>query len=435
MGPAGPTDPASTASTRTAQAGRAVAGILDQGFVSLANFALGIVVARLVSADDFGAFSVAFAVYLVALNVARMLGTQPLLIRLSAESAAEYAQGAAEATGACVVIGVASGVVSAGLGMALGGPVGTALVPLGLVLPSLLLQDAWRFTLFGMRRGRIAVVNDALWVAVLGVSVVVLERLRLDTVSSLILAWGLGASVSAVAGVVQTHVVPAVRSSRGWLWRHRDISIGFLGSELTQMASSQLVLLLVGAIAGLAVLGSLRAAQLLLGPFNVISVGISLVALPEATRLLSRPPAFRRFTLLVGAGLTALGVAWSAVVLLIPDRLGSTLLGASWDGAKTVLLPTAITMLAPLVTGGTRIALRAMGAALRTFRASLGQAIAAILLGTGGAVAAAGPGAAWGLAAGAAISAGLWWYEGRRATGSWFAQRDEASPALVVPEA
>src|SRR5256885_8974282 len=50
-------------------AGRAALGVSDQAFVSLVNFALGVTVARLVSPTDFGAFGVAFAVYLVALNI------------------------------------------------------------------------------------------------------------------------------------------------------------------------------------------------------------------------------------------------------------------------------------------------------------------------------------------------------------------------------
>ena len=65
-------------------AGRAGWGLIDQVFSSLTNFALGIVVARTVPIAEFGAFSLAFAAYLLAVNMTRAFPMQPLAIRYSA---------------------------------------------------------------------------------------------------------------------------------------------------------------------------------------------------------------------------------------------------------------------------------------------------------------------------------------------------------------
>src|SRR5947207_15344131 len=86
-------------------AGRAALGVSDQAFVSLVNFALGVTVARLVSPTDFGAFGVAFAVYLVALNIARGFATQPRPIRVGNREAGEVRPGSGRAVGLAAVRG------------------------------------------------------------------------------------------------------------------------------------------------------------------------------------------------------------------------------------------------------------------------------------------------------------------------------------------
>ena len=51
-----------------------------------------------------------------------------------------------------LALGAVAGVVSLVVGLALGGGVGRALVALGVVLPGLLVQDAWRYVFFAAGR-------------------------------------------------------------------------------------------------------------------------------------------------------------------------------------------------------------------------------------------------------------------------------------------
>lgn len=48
-------------------------------------------------------------------------------------------------------------------GLLVGGDLGHAFVALAVVLPAVLLQDAWRFAFFAAGDGRKAFVNDAVW--------------------------------------------------------------------------------------------------------------------------------------------------------------------------------------------------------------------------------------------------------------------------------
>ena len=61
-------------------------GVGDQALSSLTNFFMGILVARTVSPDDFGAFSLAFGAYVLALVVSRGLTGEPLVVRHSHDS-------------------------------------------------------------------------------------------------------------------------------------------------------------------------------------------------------------------------------------------------------------------------------------------------------------------------------------------------------------
>ncbi len=56
-------------------------GLGDQMVSSLTNVALTIMVARSVSADEFGTFSLLLATYLVCVTLVRGLTSEPLLVR------------------------------------------------------------------------------------------------------------------------------------------------------------------------------------------------------------------------------------------------------------------------------------------------------------------------------------------------------------------
>ena len=135
----------------------------DQALSSLTNFGLAVGVANQVGTTDFGAFSIAFAVYLVALTISRAVSTDPLLIRYSARDTHAWRVGTARATGMALVVGVGAGGIAILAGVIVGGSLGAALVVLGIGLPALLVQDAWRYAFFATKRGRAAFLNDLAW--------------------------------------------------------------------------------------------------------------------------------------------------------------------------------------------------------------------------------------------------------------------------------
>lgn len=358
------------------------------------------VVARSVGAAEFGAFSVAFLVFSFLVGLCRASVTDPLIVRFSGVDAAALSEAGRRAAGASLVIGIAGGVLSAAAATVAGGSLRSALLALAVVLPGLLVQDAWRQMFFAAGRPKAAAVNDAVWAvsqAVLLGAVLVLDQ---ATIFPLTLAWGGAAAVAAVVGAVQAGGAPRPRSWLEWLLEHRDLNGQLAVAYSVNMGAVHLTMTLVGLIGGLAAVGALRAAQVLLGPLQVLFPGLRSFALP----LLSRRVALRRSALLRPAAVLSVvaggaAVAWIGLLLLVPDRWGRALLGDSWSLAREVLPAVGATTVLVGAAFGATLVLRAMSRSRSLLTANLVQAPLILGLGCLGAYVDGARGAALGLAA------------------------------------
>jgi O-antigen/teichoic acid export membrane protein len=388
-------------------------GVADQALSSLTNFALGVAVARSVSAVDFGAYAIVFSIYLVALNVTRHLSVQPIAIRYATADAAGWRSATAASMGLVVVLSVAIGLAFLAAGAVSGGVVGGALIALGLTLTGLLMQDAWRLAFFAAGRGAAAFVNDAVWTLVLFPGFLVLGALGLhSSLFAILLLWGISGCVAAVVGVVQSRVTPDVTRARAWWREHRDIGPRYLAAELLPLVAAQGVVFVLGLVAGLAAAGSLRAAQLMLGPLNILTMSVYFVVVPMAARIYAERPSRLRGT---AAGVSLLTVGATLVltmaVLVFPEALGPLLLGESWPGAELVFVPVAVAAVGRTLGLGPRTGLLAMAQARRTLRLTSVESVLAVVAGSAGAVLAAASGAAWALAVVSVAMAVAWWRE------------------------
>ncbi len=411
-----PEAPGPTGSALRGRLGRLAAragwGVADQALSSLTNFAVGIYVARSLGPRGLGAFSLAFATYLIALNASRGLATDPLVVRYSGAEPAAWRQAAARATGVATTVGIAAGAASVAVGMLLSGQTGAAFVALGVMLPGLMLQDSWRYAFFSAGRGGQAFANDLVWAIALFPLMAAVAASGHAEVQWFVLAWGVSATVAALAGGVQARLVPHLSAAAGWLRQHRDLAPRYLGENLSFSAATQLRFYGLSAVAGLAAVGALRAAELLLGPLNVVIIGIGLIGVPEGARIVRR--SLRHlwpFCLVLGTLQGATAVVWGLALLLLPDGLGVRILGPSWQPASALLLPVTLTVALTGFWVGAWTGLRALGVARRSLRAqAFGSAayLAGALLGAWLADAA---GAAWGGAAGTAVATGIWWWQ------------------------
>ncbi len=390
-------------------AGRVSWGLGDQAMSSLTNFAVGVVVARSLSASEFGGFSLAWVTYALVLNVARGLATDPLVVRFSGDPDDRWRDAVRRSTGTAVVVGLAAGLVSCAVGLLVRGTVGSALIALGIVMPALMVQDAWRFAFFAAGHGRKAFVNDSVWALALipGLTVAVMHQ----NVFAFVIAWGGAGTVAAAVGCWQARIVPYPHAITSWLRQHSDLGFRYLVENISQSGAAQIRMYGLGAVAGLAAVGTVRGGELLVGPFLALLMGLNMVAVPEAARVLRESP--RRLPALC---LALGGVQWLAalcwglgLLLVLPDSVGAYLLGGIWPSAATLIVPASLSVMNAGLSAGASSGLRALGAARLSLRTQLIASAAYATFGVVGAWLGGAIGSSWGVVAATLLGTVLWW--------------------------
>jgi O-antigen/teichoic acid export membrane protein len=390
-------------------------GLADQAVSSLTNFAVGIYVARSLGVTAFGIFSVAWVTYSLVLNVSRGLATDPLVVRFSGVPVDSWREAVARSSGTALCVGVATGAASMLTGIGLGGQVGAAFAALGVVLPGLMLQDSWRYAFFAAGQGRKAFANDAVWAAALVPAM--MWAAQGGALVGFVLAWGLSGAVAAGYGCVQAGVMPRPSVVFGWLRQQRDLGLRYLVENVSISGASQLRMYGLGTIAGLAAVGTVRGAELLMGPFLAVLMGLSLVTVAEAARVLRRSP--RRlwpFCLLLGGGQAVAALLWGlALLFLLSGDIGRLVLGDVWQSASTLIVPATLAVTGASFSTGAAAGLRALGAARRSLRSQLFASAAYVGGGLAGAALGGALGSAWGVAAATTSASVVWWIQLHRA--------------------
>lgn len=394
---------------RSAQA-RLGWGVADQAVSSITNLVLGIVVARSLDAASFGAFGLTWVTYGVILNVSRGLATDPLTVRHSGHPDDRWRIATRRAASTATALGLGVGILCVVIGLAIGGLVGSASVALGLMLPGLLLQDSWRIAFFAAGTGKRAFTNDMVWAVALIPAILIAARA--PTTFGFVLAWGAAALTAALFGCVQTRLIPGTTGLATWIREHRDLGPRYLVENVSDSASAQLQMYGLGAIAGLPEVGAVRGAQILLAPVVALRMGISLIAVPEAARVLKRwPRHLQAFCLVLGASQATACLLWGAVLFFLPSRIGELMLGSVWSSASMLIVPTTLTVAVGAMFDGAAVGLRALGASRRSMPVRIARAVAWVTGGIIGAFLGGAAGSVWGTVGANLLGVALVWWQ------------------------
>ena len=399
-------------------------GVADQGISSVGNFALGVIAAHNLSATQFGAFSLAFVTFSFLLNGSRGTSTDPLMVRFSGPPNRAWRLAVAAASGTAWATGLAVAVVCLLVGLLLPWHVGMGFVGLAVGIPGILLQDSYRFAFFSCGRGNRAFLNDLIWTVLQLGSLGVLLATDSVTVLSLMLAFSLTAAVAAGIAQLQVGIRPQLRLVRPWLVDHQSLGARYLVENVSIGGARQTRFFVVGAIAGLASVGQIRAAEILMGPFMIVLAGIAQVAVPEAQHVLDRAPRrLSRFCLLLASGQAIAALCWGTAVVVLP--VGPLLLGDLWEPARALLVPVLAIVVLSCYENAAAAGLRAMGFSRRSLASQLTNASCYLVGGTLGAIINGAVGACWGVVAGQLIGLTMWWYQLRRGVTDHVASLEE----------
>lgn len=378
----------------------------DQGLSSVSNLLLSVLVARAAGVAEFGIFGLVFAIYQLGLGSSRAFLGEPALIRISKDPRTVHASGM---LGASLALGLAGFLVCALAGF-IAGPQGVLFFIFAVGFPVLMATDSCRYWLFAHGRPRDAAMVDLTWLLAQLGAYGVCVALGFNGANVVVSTWLFGALTALVGFMVVKRASIDLRAGWAWLKSARDLSFRFWGEYLTISGSQQSIVYFSVLFSGLGASAALRAGQVVVGPLSMVSMGVSVVALPELSRVAATGNRVRlvRRAALISAALLASTLVYSVAVMVTPEGVGEALLGESWrSGLALVPLLLALTAVSNVAYGATA-ALRALEKARLTLRLrliTLPVSLAAIFVG-----AAMSPaGAVIGAIIGAGVQMLLWW--------------------------
>jgi O-antigen/teichoic acid export membrane protein len=310
---------------------------IDQGLSSVSNFAVGVVIARLVGASGLGGFSLAYAGWLLLAALHRALITEPMAI--AGDVRTKHIDGPVkQGFAAELLLGTAAGVILAAIGSLLwllhAAAFGIAMLALAPWLPVLAAQDYWRWMGFMTRQPFKSLTNDVAFNCVMAVAVGALFLAHVHSLAPLVGAWGLGAAAGAIYGLWQYRVGPTLRGGFTTLRRRWSLSKWLAGNSLATAGGNQAYWSVAGLTLGATGLGRLNAASSLVwGPVGVLIQAGGSIGLPEAGRAYADKGwagLTRVARIVTVAGFLSVGL-WVAVFLGWGDQLLSAVYGQKFS--------------------------------------------------------------------------------------------------------
>lgn len=327
---------------------RLFVGILSQSLSSLTNIVLLVLLAHLLSPEQFAPFAVAQTGFVLCLGANQALCLERLVSDSSAaEPSAPRAAVTASATFAllCTValLAVCPFVHASGL-----------LIATALLVLTGLVQDSLRWVAASVGQPKVALVSDAVLLASQAVGISTFKPHH--AVMALVVAAGANfvAVLVAILNLGRTAALPRTWVSRSAIWQ--VIRPRFLLEYSLGQGVSMGALLAVGVSAGAAITGQVRILTLLYGPINVLYNGARTFASP-----LIRDGDPRRGRL-VGTSASFVvclaALAWTIALLDIPGP-GKLLAGKLWTHeTRGLVVPMGLQVSALGVSLGALLLLR-----------------------------------------------------------------------------
>lgn len=378
---------------------RVRSAVVANAALSVTGLLISVGIARHTGVGLFGQFALAMIIYVAVTGLLRA-GIMDTALAKS-DTATVVERSSRRTSLAALVLG-AGLLVAAGF---IGNPF---LALVGVCLHGLVALEFSRVMSIGAGDERIGLLQTLAWAVpsagIAGVSIVTpIPPTAVFAVWS-ILGAVLGYLFACRSRVVLTPSWPRERSeTRAAVLFSLDYAAGSGGSALTTV--------LIGGFLSTGAVGSLRGAATLLGPANLIASTVRSLIIPTFVRSArAGPRAELRAASRIAIVLVASTLPIVVVVLALPDSFGTQVLGQTWLVARPVMGPLALEVVFGLIGGvpaaGHRAALAGGRSLLLRLVTGVPRPFVVVAAGIGAGV----EGAAWAMAAIAALNAGIWWW-------------------------
>lgn len=377
---------------------RSVWGLGDQAINSLSSLVLAVMVARASSPETVGAWAIGYAVYTFVLTVSRSaISTTALISGGADEGDADHLsiEFDREAVSAAVVAAAAVGLLLAPASLFLDGSLAFYILAFTLGLPLLIWHDALRFVTIRKGDLRITSAIDATWIVFQVVFGLIFLSISYDG-RLVTLGWLAAAGVSlAVASFL---VSPRVSIRRAFVFykRHSRTISGLLLESSLGAGVANLQPAILGLVIGLASTGYFRGALSLLGVAGAVVMGLTPIVTVEAVKRIRDGVSLTSLLWIWVGCLGALGGVLTIAVSLLPEAVGTFLLGETWYGAAGIFPILAAQVIFRGPNTGVPIMLRAAHRIRLVVGVRFVHSIATLLITTLGAMMFGLAGAAWG---------------------------------------
>lgn len=347
---------------------RAGFSILDQGLVSIANFGLSVLLARLLLPADYGAFSIAFTAFLIAAGVHNALLIEPMSVLGPARYSSELVLYMGRVFRLHIVVTVplalAGAVVSLFFFRTALGP---ALLVMSLCIPFLLLFWTTRRAHYLESHADLSAASSLLYCLTLAALIALARKSGHLSVSVSFVSMAVASVVAGMFSLVRLKVglrlgAAAKEEIKLLLREHWTFGKWILPSALLFPLMFQVQLFATGALLGLPAAGVLRAVQNPIMPAIQVVTALALLAIPPLARNFGEgrvEETYRRGWIYTGSML-GVGVVY-AIVLLGTGGLWDSLLYKGRYSAWESLMPVmGMVPVVSAVTAGCSVILRAV---------------------------------------------------------------------------
>lgn len=383
---------------RGASRSRRVHMALSTGALSsLGNFSVSLALARQLSLGEYGIFALAFALYALSIGAVRSGLVEPAL--------AVGARGAGPLTAMprASLAGLAAAVLLAIAGAIASSPY---LVIIGLGVHGAVIYEFLRVVDLAVDDPRAAQLREITWL-VPSVASGALTFFGVLPAPAAVAVWiGTCSSIAYVSALRRgISLRPGVQADGIPL----RVCGGFAADYLIGSGSAQVTTALLTGFGGSQIVGALRAAGTLLGPVNVLMGTARTLVIPYLARAKFEQGGISRSALTLTIASLSVGAPFLVALALMPDAIGTWLLGANWDAATVVLpwllIEATFSIVATAALAGHRVYLAARRTViLRSFLAATRIGVVVTAAALAGAEA-----AAIAMAAVALLSASVWW--------------------------
>lgn len=364
--------------------------VTDQALFAGSNFVLNVVLARWLGLQDFGAYSVAFSVFMILVPIHGSLFIEPMLVFGSGK----YRERLPAYLGVLLYGHWLFMALASGLLLAVGlvwqwldpGVLSVSLISMALAAPFILFQWTLRRACYAIFQPRLASYSGGIYMLLMLAGVYGLYRSAWLSTPTALAVMG-AASLLSVVWLLARLRVQAPPLDGGPMRReiahdHWNYGSWAIGSRLLKWVPQNLAFLLLPAFAGLGASGALRALTTLLMPAVQINSAFSTILLPTFVRSRNRPGFGRQVWLFTGL-LGGAAVLYWLLLGFFGDELTRLLYGVQYADYAGLFWLLGLSPVLVVLKEQISSALRALERPDRVFRASVAPTVFYLTAGVG----------------------------------------------------